>query len=226
MVRGKWTPREPSEGKGSNPQIKVDKETIRGSSSQMDVDDDDDSDDDIDSEGSDDDDAPPSAENQAQVPQPPRQSFYSTLPKPDNARMSIDQDPEATPRPYASARSLPPDPADALASGMSTLSLIPPSVRFGRGRGGGFATASGRPAHQPKQPSQSQTPAKADTQMAEAPTGADIPITGASEDNSGESAGSGAKAGNRGRGRGGRGYISGEGGRGGRGRGRGRGRGG
>ena len=42
MVRGKWKPRETSTGANeSNPQIKVDKETMRGQPSKMDVDDDD-----------------------------------------------------------------------------------------------------------------------------------------------------------------------------------------
>lgn len=226
MVRAKWKPREDStNAKASNPQIKVDKETMRGSSSKMDIDDDDDdSDDDMDNQDSDEEDV------ESQPPQTARQSFYSTLPKPDNARMPTDQDPEATPRPYASARSLPPDAADSLASTMSTLSLVPSSVRFGRGRGGGFVTASGRPAHQPRQASASQTLAAGDAGAKASTATTEIAPVHQAANESGENPVIEAGSGYRGRGRGGRGFIVGSdgnpGGRGGRGRGRGRGRGG
>ncbi|KAF6761732.1 hypothetical protein DFP72DRAFT_842588 [Ephemerocybe angulata] len=149
MVRGKWTPREPattSSGPDAAPQQVVDRSTMRGSatSSGMDVDDDDESDSDeeeVEEDPLDDDDEVVLVTSSRT---PDIKAF--TTSKTESNRMNLDQDPEATPRPYANS-SLPPihstpasrtaDPAsasaDKLAAGFSTLSLVPPSVRFGRG---------------------------------------------------------------------------------------------
>lgn len=156
MVRGKWTPREPVINSTSKPQLPVDKETMRdsttSSSTTMDIDDD--SDDDQPFVEDDDDDS--DLEEQYTKPQntvPPTSRSGPAKPVASRNKMMLD-DPEATPRP-TNPSNLPPvhdlpalksgtptssaNTADSLAAGLSTLSLVPASVRFGRGGRGGFS---------------------------------------------------------------------------------------
>ncbi|EAU90420.1 hypothetical protein CC1G_00804 [Coprinopsis cinerea okayama7 len=151
MIRGKWKPRDgadkpTSRGSGksylSNKAMDVDPNTYRDT---MDVDSDDSDDDDDDESSSED-------ETMTREKQP-------------GSRMVLD--PEATPRlplaskplpagtpPTTSSPLQPVDPADALTSGFSSLSLVPPAVRFGRGgRNTGFAARIDKPtAPTPEQP--------------------------------------------------------------------------
>ncbi|KAJ2936965.1 hypothetical protein H1R20_g152, partial [Candolleomyces eurysporus] len=161
MIRGKWKPRESSKANANaNARMDVDKDTFR---EKMDVDEDSDEDDDDDDNSSGgEDDYTATATPAIRIP-----DSTNTNNARSNNRMAIDQDPEATPRPPVSSilppaatppatakPLLPPSTtaADLLASGFSALSLVPPSVRFGRGGRGGFANQGG---HHQKRPSQS-----------------------------------------------------------------------
>ncbi|KAJ2918649.1 hypothetical protein MD484_g1799, partial [Candolleomyces efflorescens] len=233
MIRGKWKPREPPQ---ANTHMPVDKEAFR---EKMDVDEDsdEDNDDDDEEDSSGDEDDYTATRNPA--------IHVSNTSTSKSNRMAIDQDPEATPRPPVLS-SLPPaatppttakplqpstTAADILASGFSALSLVPPSVRFGRGGRGGFV---GHGGHQ-KRPSQSNVVTTEQTavvvpagaaQPAEQDAGAvDIKsssagrgrgggsnrarggsVPGGAVEGTGRGGGGGRGRGGRGRGRGGRGY--------------------
>lgn len=138
MIRGKWKERDNDKGKGrQKAAVPSDPKAYRDA---MDVDEDDDSSGGDESDDEDDEDT---------TRTPGQQLSAKNAPSNRDARMALD--PDATPRipvsstlpavsstvPLASDK----DATDVLTAGFSSLSLVPPSVRFGRGgKSSGFSS--------------------------------------------------------------------------------------
>ncbi|KAH6915817.1 hypothetical protein BKA70DRAFT_1556399 [Coprinopsis sp. MPI-PUGE-AT-0042] len=148
MIRGKWKERDDDKGKGKQKSaIHSDPKAYRDA---MDVDEDDSSG----SDGSGDEDDEDATTTSGQQSRPSSKNVQSNR----DTRMVLD--PDATPRipvsstlpvvsstvPLASDK----DAADVLAAGFSSLSLVPPSVRFGRGgKSSGFSSTRSASAPAP-----------------------------------------------------------------------------